>query len=396
MRCTYCYYNRHGHELYPVEIRDPKTSLHNIGILLDYLIQNDTVPGKIEIFSGEPFATEFGFQVFTLILDKFKDNSRKPANIIAPTNGTFLLTDKKTARVESLLESFKAAGIPVFLSLSVDGKYEETNRPMAAANDGRNDDYYERVFTFAKKHGLGFHPMVYSDGIDRWQENFLWFQAGFARHGIDWTNLYLLEVRNPEWSPVQCDRLAGFMRFLVKWSWDRCGRDPSTFREFLFKGHGFNILSAPFSTVGRGIGCSVQSTLYVRVGDLAIVPCHRTMYPDYEYGRFTVEDGKITGITSKNVEMALGVIAAAGKNMPYCQACTIKSLCSLGCLGAQYESTGDFFTPIPTVCQMEHAKVLGILLALRDIGMLNDVLSVTNADKRMACTHLLKQGGFIS
>ena len=42
-------------------------------------------------------------------------------------------------------------------------------------------------------------------------------------------------------------------------------------------------------------GCTINRALIVRMGDLAIVPCHRTSYDQFLLGHFNVEnDVKIT------------------------------------------------------------------------------------------------------
>jgi len=50
---------------------------------------------------------------------------------------------------------------------------------------------------------MGFHPMIYSNKIEYWIDNFLWFQKMFYKYGINPFNVYLLEVRNVEWLPQQ-------------------------------------------------------------------------------------------------------------------------------------------------------------------------------------------------
>jgi len=39
----------------------------------------------------------------------------------------------------------------------------------------------------------------------------------------------------------------------------------------------------------------------VRLGDLAICPCHRTSYDKYLLGKFEVKDNQIIGIKANNV-----------------------------------------------------------------------------------------------
>ncbi|NPV54654.1 MAG: hypothetical protein HPY71_14260, partial [Firmicutes bacterium] len=334
-------------------------------------------------FSGELFAQELGFEVLEVMLAHYAgmQPELRPQAVVVPTNCTFLLDDELTGQVEKKIADFAALDIRLALSASVDGKYGEGNRPgcggvwlVSTVDTVRDDEYYERLFEFNARHGFGFHPMVYSRDIERWKDNFLWFQDGFKRHGIPPEFLYLLEVRNEEWTVEQIAEFADFISFLMRWVWDYTNHDFERFGEFIFRKRGFNILN-PFSTIGRGLGCSLQSMLYVRLGDLAIVPCHRTMYKGMEAGRFVLRDDRITGIEANNVEFLIGEIAFQGDTSPMCEVCLIKPLCSKGCLGSQFESTGDFFSPIPTVCQLEHAKLLGIIEGYKRIGMWNRFLT---------------------
>ncbi|MEW6106196.1 MAG: hypothetical protein AB1563_07520 [Bacillota bacterium] len=378
LTCAYCYMSRHGEELYPAELRDEEVILKHLKAFLAWLAEKGYSPTGVDLFSGELFAQEIGFKVLETMFAHYASvqPESRPQAIVVPTNCTFLLSDDITARVEKYIADFASLGVHLSLSASVDGKYEESNRPgcegawlVNAVGTSRDDDYYERLFEFNARHRFGFHPMVYSRGIERWQDNFLWFQDGFKRHGIPPEALYLLEVRNEEWSAGQVAEFAKFIRFLVEWTWEHVGRDVEAMKEFIFRKRGFNILSAPFSRNLRGLGCALQSMLYVRLGDLAIVSCHRTMYRGMEAGRFLVRDGRITGIEANNVEFLIGELTFQGDAAPMCETCLIKPMCAKGCLGSQFESTGDFFSPIPTVCQLEHGKLLGMIEGYKSIGM---------------------------
>ncbi|MEW6106319.1 MAG: hypothetical protein AB1563_08160, partial [Bacillota bacterium] len=50
-------------------------------------------------------------------------------------------------------------------------------------------------------------------------------------------------------------------------------------------------------------------------------------------------------------------------------------MCAKGCLGSQYESTGDFLSPIPTVCQLEHGKLWGMIEGYKSTGLWNRFLT---------------------
>jgi len=375
--CAYCYVAKHGNELYPAEIRLGRKDLVKNGkMLVDWLVDNDFVP-DIDIFSGEPSVKPEFYELVKYIIDKYKNFDRKP-QVIVPTNYTFLLSKSLTKKMEDLLQYGAENGVRIYLSASVDGKYCERNRPFKTRPlvDPRDDKFYDKMFQFNRKWHFGFHPMVYSDYIDKWKLNFLWFQENFKKYDIPFHNIYLLEVRNPEWHSHQLKEFGDFLRFLVKWTFYKVLEgNERKFLRFLFLFKGYNILSSPFTTVGRGLGCSIQSMLYVRLSDLKIVPCHRTSYKQFELAEFVVDGDEIVGIKALNPELMITIFSLDARNFPYCEQCPIKHMCPHGCLGAQYEFTGDLFTPFPTLCALELTKVVNIVKALKDIGVLNQVKS---------------------
>ncbi|GAI89817.1 unnamed protein product, partial [marine sediment metagenome] len=206
---------------------------------------------------------------------------------------------------------------------------------------------------------------------------------------IPFNSIYLLEIRNAEWTAPQVRTFAEFIRWLVNWTKDLLGERTI---EFLFR-RGFNILSNPLSTVGRGLGCSVQSTLFIRLGDLSLMPCHRTSYPQFIYGNLETDGEKVTGLNIRNPELMMGIYSLVGDNLPFCENCLIKPLCQKGCLGAQYETTGDLFTPIPTVCMLEHGKIIGLARGLIETGLFNEVLNRVKEEKRFALEQIAEMGG---
>jgi len=391
LKCKYCYYANYGDKLYPPEIQKPEIILNNLNLLLDWLIKNNFHP-EIEFFGGEPFSQELGFKCLKLILDKFKSiKKNKPNRIVIPTNYTFLLSEERTKKVKNLIRYSKKIGIPILLSASFDGKHCEKNRPFKAGKETRNDKYYNKCFAFSKKWGFRFHPMVYSGLIENWKKNFLWFQKNFREFDIPFNEIYLLEVRNVEWSRTQIKEFINFIDFLIDWTYHvPCKKNAGRFVDFLFKKWGYNILRGPLITIGRGLGCSLQADIYVRLGDLAIVPCHRTSYSPFIFGKFIVKNNKIVGIESKNPELMAGIIAFDSKTAPMCETCLLKYLCSMGCLGSQFETIGDLFSPIPTVCQLEHAKIYAMIKAYKRLNLYSEIYEKLDENKK-ASLNLLEE-----
>ena len=381
LSCKYCYYTKHGRELYPDKISDTKIILDNLESLLNWMVSHEYAP-DIDFFSGEPFFQDVGFEALYMILSKFHDAEKKPKAIVIPTNYTFLLDDILTDRVESLI-GYAQSNIPIHLSASFDGKFCEGNRPMKGKVDRRDDAYYDECFRFNKRYGFGFHPMIYSELIEKWEDNFLWFQSMFKKFDIPFDGVYLLEVRNVEWSKLQLKEYANFLKFLIKWTFKNpCKSGVSNYLDFVFRRRGYNILSNCLTTIGRGVGCSLQSCLYVRLGDLAIVPCHRQSYDEFTLGHFKVKDGKVIEIESENPELAIAEVAFDHKTLPQCESCMIKNLCQGQCLGAMYEITGDPFSVIPSVCRLEHIKIRAMIEAYKELGIYGAIKTRVNEEKQ--------------
>ena len=364
LKCKYCYYAKYKNDLYPPTIAGRSNVLRNLDMLLEWLEKNELYP-HMEIFSGELFFQDIGFEVLERIVDwQNKRDIRHPISV--PTNYSFIFDEDKIERLEDIFAKSKER---IFLSCSVDGKFCDSNRPFI---DGkiRSDEYYDRMFKFSKKHNFGFHPMIYSEKIEDWKKNWLWFQENMKKYDIPMVNIYLLEVRNVEWNKKQIQDYYKFVRFVLNWTWNtvKDSIPPEQFPKFVFEKKLFNMFNM-FSTTNRGLGCSMQSTMQLRLGDLTTSVCHRAAYKSHNLWRFKTDDEKITGIEAMNTNLAIAAASYDFKNSPYCNYCSIRDLCTGQCLGSMYETNGDPFMPIPTVCAVEHAKVAATLDELKDLGL---------------------------
>ena len=371
--CSYCYYCRNK-ILNPPYLAKKSRILKNLDSLLNWLRENNYCP-ELEIFSGEVLATSLGCEILDRLID-FCSLPNSSKTITIPSNFSFILDEEKTERVESLLNKAKEKGVRVGLSVSIDGKYlDNINRRyvIESWNKKRDDEFYDRIFAFAKKWRFSFHPMIYKNGIELWKDNFLWFQEKFKEFDIPWISLYLLEVRNPEWDLDSIKKFYEFMYFVIQWSIKKLldlGVPESQLPQATFDLKLFNIFNL-FSTCGRGIGCSIQSTMGVRLSDLSVHPCHRLCYPELKNFQFVTNDkGKIVDIEEFNSCLFIAINSSNHENFPFCETCTIKEFCSSGCLGANYEYSGEIFLTPPTVCLLEHAKIGATLEALHDLGVL--------------------------
>lgn len=393
LACKYCYLNKHGDEYTLPKRVDPKIVEKNAYLILDWCEENHFYP-ELEMFGGEILSQDVSYKILDRIISMAENGRKITTTTTIPTNMNFLFSDTKTKQVKELIDRAAKVGIRLALSASVDGKFMEQNRPPRSKEKVRGDDFYDKLFKFAVDVKVGFHPMIYLEGIDKWKDNFLWFQNKFKEYDIPWQNIYLLEVRNKEWTSEQCNHLRDFIDFLVKWIFEMCGRSVQKFLNFTTHGagSGFNILKSPFTTIGRGLGCSSQSSFALRLGDLTINPCHRLQYKSFDAMTFLVEDNKIVDTQVKNFAMMMMVNSCTFRTFPACEICLIKTMCSGGCLGSQFETTGDVFSPIPTVCRMEHAKITATLKAFNDIGALEICLNALDTEKRNSINIMLEEG----
>lgn len=388
--CEYCYIHANRGKLFPKGSYNMDTVYNNAEMFIDWIIKERFIVNQIELFSGELFAQEIGFKILNMIYDKIIKSEYIPINrITIPTNFTFILDEKTTKRVEEIIYKFKDIGVMFSLSASIDGKFlESENRPIIKEldieyeNKERDDSYYDKVFSFIEKHKLGLHPMIYSGGIEKWKDNLEWFSEQLESHGMEWWRLYLLQVRNKEWTLEQTIELRKFATWAVEWMFKKCGEDKDEFARMMANKKDLNICGSIYGTNSRGISCSIQSTLMIRLSDLNIIPCHRTMYEGFEFGKFIVEEGRLTGeVDPKNIELFLTTISHDQRSAPYCYTCPIKNICTGGCLGSQLEVTGDMFTPIPSMCVMQHALAAGLIEGYLKIGVYSSLISKLNKDQ---------------
>ncbi len=380
LKCKYCYITQFGEQLYPKEIhQNTKNIVNNTKIFLDWLKENDLYPSDISLFSGDPLVQNVGYDVLDLVIDFL---SEKGGIITIPTNFNFVMDEKRLTAVRERKKICDEKNIGLFLSASVDGLYCDKNRPFKNHKKERD---YDKIFSVAKELNSAFHPMIYSEEIEYWKDNFLWFQEMFEKYEIPWNALYLLEVRNVEWTQKQIREFYKFIQFVVGWCYEKYKslQIDMSFMEYTFKERLFNLFGM-FGHIGRGVGCSIQNSFQLRLADLSIFPCHRLTYHFFKLMEFEKEDNKICGVKGINPELWSAVQAMNHKNVSYCETCIIKELCNGQCLGSMFEVTNDLFTPIPIVCQLEHIKCHAVINKLYDIGIFPKELDWLSKEKRQS------------
>lgn len=378
-KCTYCYIKNYSNELYPCNY-DEHTLIDNCDKLMNWIYLNRYYPDRIEIFSGEFFNLPFWKKYLNTII-KYLDLMEEGTNvsIVIPTNGTFLFNDNKTKEISEYIDNLRNKNYYIFLSLSIDGKYLDNDTRALRNGKKYDDDFYDKAFKFANYHNLNFHPMIGCKGIDKWIDNFDWYIQNMQKYfNISkkeaFNRIYLLEVRNPDWTNSELKYFYKFLNHLLDNIFEGC---ESSYEKFLcFKNQGLNIFSQIISCVGRGLGCSFQSTFDVRMGDLALVQCHRTSYDELLAGYLLIDNDKLD-INIKNVNSYIFSNSFDFKYTNNCVDCPISNLCIGPCVGCNYEINKDLYTMVPTVCKLEIVKILTIIERLDNEGILDYIIEVT-------------------
>lgn len=384
--CHYCYLKKNDNDLYPSQFKSHDLILKNTEIILDWIKENK-FKVDLHVFSGEFFSLgDLPFKILDLILKKFPKEytESKIFSVVIPTNMSFVGSKELTKKVSKYIKKMHDENIRLVLSASIDGKYlENINRKSKNKDLKRNDVYYDNLFKFAKEHKIGFHPMVSANGIENWVDNYKWFLEKFKE--IDEKRyLMMLEVRDDNWDSESINHLIKLLDFIVDHEFEnRYNFDKREFAKRIFIkniSNYDNIALKYYRENADTIKCSIQSTLFIRVGDLEIVPCHRLSYNHLNYAKFKVESDRIVGIEPKNISAAITTYSLLGSNLPSCESCSIKNWCAKGCLGSQYEKNGEMFIPVESVCQMKKEKLKFLFRKYYDLGIFDEALKLSLHD----------------
>lgn len=377
LACKYCYYNKFGDQYYNEESLKKENIIKNAKEVNKWLLDNK-IRTTLQLFSGEILNRKIGLE----LIDIFSEYATKEGSghITIPTNATFLTNEKK---IKEIKEAIK--GKRIYISLSMEGKYCEISRPYKGnVKEIRDDEYYDRAFKFASEvnNKVGFHPMIHSSNIYQWKKNIDWYIDKHKEHNLSLDSFYLLEVRNSDWNKDEIKEFGSFIEYLCETTFKKvCDSNPEKFIRFIIDKKGFNILATLFSCIGRGIGCSIQSTLMVRLGDMTIVPCHRLAYKWFEIGKLKLPEFEAYDV--KKPELLISINSCLTKNFPKCDTCTLfNELCSSGCLGSQFENSYDLFYPNEVVCALEHVKIISIIKGLKKVGVFYSMLPIIDNCKR--------------
>lgn len=415
-KCEYCYLQKHKQELFNnVNIYDNEKILSNIDALLDFIFnKKQTYLQRIEIFAGDLFYDDLYFNIIEIIFKYYhqlyqscqylfensRQNKKHFALVLTPTNITVLKDDAKIKKIKYWIEKFQEINVSLGYSFSTDGKYTKDTREKNAVKDQEELDLLlTKLQDFMIDIGGGVHPVLAPQAIDKWIENYDWWLNFFNELSIKDSSIKesygfqppILEVRDPEWTEESIAKYLNFLKHDVDKRLEMCNNDIDKLACHLFgdtknsgilKANPQYDMIAPTTNSEYRMSCSFQSLLHIRASDLAIVPCHRLSYDPLIAGWFEQdENGKLTGnYIPHNVSTFIAMFTLNPNIAPKCVTCPIKDFCLKGCLGAQYEFSGEYLKPIPIICKLFLAKwnflvdywyQLGILESAKNQGFFN-------------------------
>lgn len=366
-KCEYCYLYMHGDKLYPKEERSPKKIKENLKLLIDWIHKNDYFIYTVNLFSGELLAGQLGLDILEIL---YQTNKKKKFchDIVIPSNCSFIRNKDYTKKIDDFYKKFEELDIYIYISCSIDGgPIDETSR-ASKIDIKREEEYYNNLFTFGKKHNFGYHPMVARTFLNHYKENYDWWVKQIKTYYKDDPFLVdkkpmFLEVRNDDWDEEILKKYRDFLWYMVDTDikeFHNGNIEEEAHRLFNTSKNKFfsvnELAKLPF--VEPRMTCAIQFYPCIRLGDLVFNPCHRTSYSGLNYGKFTIENNTITGIEAWNVPLATKIYSINPiTSHPKCSNCKIKEICLRGCLGSQLETTGELFSPIDSVCNLMYTKM---------------------------------------
>lgn len=376
-KCTYCYVTNHGDQLYPdIDGEKPELILQNLQIILNWITENQFYIDSLQLFSAELFVQPQWEDVFDMITSHIETTYSFIKSIAVPTNMSFVMNENTVKKLYAIKEELSVYHVQLFLSASVDGKFCDTiTRPGHDDTPEKNhytDAFYDRVFTVIKDFG-GCHPMISAQNIAAWKQNIDWYLDMLQKYEVDTNWLYrdinkndlrygtpfLLEVRNDDWDDEAIADYVKFLYYLCDALLQKvCNGDIELLAILLLR-----LDNSKYTTrmqnnplmmnVSGRLTCAIQRMMTIRVRYMDIVPCHRTCYPQFQSGKFRIEDNKIVGYEANNLPVMIKIAEANPiYSLPVCSSCPYNIICIGQCLGSMYESTKDIFTPIKSVCKL--------------------------------------------
>lgn len=400
--CEYCYLTKYRNSLYPNEPLEKETILNNINLLLDYVYNvRKNFFYNIELFAGDLFYDDIFFDIIDLIykyLIEIKNIEPQlfffETHIMIPSNLSFAYThpEKADKVIHYADKMYKELNTRILFSWSTDGPYGVDSREKKELPK----DYFNTILKFCKKLEIGMHPMTAAANVPALKMNYDWWlevlDSFYEDNVLSDFQPMMLEVRNGnEWTNEIIDCYLDFLTYAFNLRLTKiCNNDPELLAKQLFcqdlskfapneykYTDNYDFLRLRFSCQDKDsenerVGCSMQHSVMLNSTNLSLVICHRLAYENMTGAFFKVENNKIVDILPHNFDTYFTAKSFKLQNSPFCNKCPIEKLCLHGCLGAQYEYSGELFFPIPSVCNLFKRKMYH-LLRLHDEHNLLDI-----------------------
>ncbi len=285
---------------------------------------------KTALFGGEPFLNWDLIEYIVPILKKDPLCER----IIAMTNALVLKDDYKRDYIQK-------NGIS--LSLSFDGLWNETNRPLKNGSSSLDEYLSEPLRSFFTGKG-GCKVMVAPNNVPTMVENFKWFVEEYKMLSPDFTL-----VRDDIWSKEDIELFGIEVVKLADTVIDYFNRGIPSMAGF-FKLYILDLIFGA-SYGKRPFGCfaGCRGAGFMPSGD--IYPCARfgnqKLYPIANSVSGTIFDKSINIMREPQV--------VNPRYYKKCKDCTLYTYCNAGCMFQQIKNSDGFISePLDSVCELLH------------------------------------------
>lgn len=405
-KCDYCYLTNFGKDIYKISRRKGKdVLLNNLKAVLNTFEKNKIIIPTIQLYAGDLFYDKLIYPIFEIVYEYYyKIYKKEPAffenmekgkgtnevRIVIPTNYSFVKGEGNILELRKWVEKFGEMNIKINLSCSADGKYATYVREKK--NEKEVDEYYQSIMYAIAEFNGGIHPMISAESISTSIQNYDWWVDQLTNpenilYGRKDIQPMMLEVRNGQnsWNETTIGEYLKLLNHIFDFRFKLNGKDPAKMAYHLVKGDGQDgsakgcdeydpIFIYPMNSGPRRpnslLTCGLGSSLQIYLADLSIVPCHRLAYEEFIGGKFIANEAELTDLIPLNTSGYAGIVMGNNVNQPRCNQCHLYDFCIRGCLGAQYEETGEVYCPIDSVCNFFDKKHEFLIKKYSETGIL--------------------------
>jgi len=347
LACKYCYIDQNTNYM-TREIFD-----HHYKMLPKIMEFYNKQTYKAALFGGEPF---LNWDLIEYIIPILKRDPRCKF-IIAMTNGLVLKDGYKREYVQK-------NGIA--LSLSFDGLWNKTNRPLKNGNSSLDEYLTEPLKSFFTGKGC-CKVMVAPDSVSTMVDNFIWFVEEYKMPCPDFTL-----VRDDVWTDadielfgVEVVRLADtIIEYFRQGKSSMVGFFQLYILDLIF---GESYGKRPF---GCFAGCSGAGFMPSGM----VYPCARfgsnKLYP--------IADSITGKLLDSNINMIKEPLIVNPRHYEKCKSCSLYKYCNAGCTFQQLKNSDSFISePVDSICKLLHMcyeQSMRITRELKDNSLFKEMI----------------------